>query len=320
MLDRRTLPAREDICARVFVQDRRVFAQRLGTDEDGRQLLVLDVDQAGRRFGRVLRLGCDGGDALPDEADLLVGQDGPVMEVTTEAAIADLRPGQDGAHSRVRSRGARIDREDPRVGKGADGEGRPQHVRFDDVRGVLRLSADFLAALDPDLRIGEYLERRLLPWNRDGHRDRDLWPTSGSSWPIADYRKCPEVDVKIARFDEGRIGVVKDDEIYDVSAACGVDPKEWPPVGIVRVIADWASLRPKIEAADAGSVAQQAASPSQQLPGPSRGDAGTLVCDARRRDRRCGGLLHEGELVDDRRRRSDRGPKRQARSRVPPRM
>jgi len=74
--------------------------------------------------------------------------------------------------------------------------------------------------------------------------------------------------VKIARFDEGRIGVVKDDEIYDVSAACGVDPKEWPPVGIVRVIADWASLRPKIEAAVAGGSGRPLSAVKLQTPDP----------------------------------------------------
>jgi 2-keto-4-pentenoate hydratase/2-oxohepta-3-ene-1,7-dioic acid hydratase in catechol pathway len=60
--------------------------------------------------------------------------------------------------------------------------------------------------------------------------------------------------VKLTRFDGGRIGVVRDDMIYDVSAACGVDPGEWPPVGIVRVIANWSKLLPAIEAA-AGSGA-----------------------------------------------------------------
>lgn len=55
--------------------------------------------------------------------------------------------------------------------------------------------------------------------------------------------------MKIARFNGGRIGVVVDDRIVDVSAAAGVDPGEWPPVGIVRMIADFAKLRPAIEAA-----------------------------------------------------------------------
>jgi 2-keto-4-pentenoate hydratase/2-oxohepta-3-ene-1,7-dioic acid hydratase in catechol pathway len=54
--------------------------------------------------------------------------------------------------------------------------------------------------------------------------------------------------VKIARFNGGRIGVVRDDLIHDVSAACGVDPAEWPPVGVNRVIANFDALRPAIEA------------------------------------------------------------------------
>jgi 2-keto-4-pentenoate hydratase/2-oxohepta-3-ene-1,7-dioic acid hydratase in catechol pathway len=53
--------------------------------------------------------------------------------------------------------------------------------------------------------------------------------------------------MKLARFDGGRIGVVLDGRVVDVSAACGVDPREWPPVGMNRVIASFAALRPAIE-------------------------------------------------------------------------
>jgi 2-keto-4-pentenoate hydratase/2-oxohepta-3-ene-1,7-dioic acid hydratase in catechol pathway len=55
--------------------------------------------------------------------------------------------------------------------------------------------------------------------------------------------------VKIARFDGGRIGVVVNDQIIDVTAICGVEPGEWPPMGMVRVIAEFDALRPQIEAA-----------------------------------------------------------------------
>ena len=55
--------------------------------------------------------------------------------------------------------------------------------------------------------------------------------------------------MKIARYNGGRIGIVVDDRIVDVSRACGVDPAEWPPVGMNRVIANFASLRPAIAAA-----------------------------------------------------------------------
>jgi len=55
--------------------------------------------------------------------------------------------------------------------------------------------------------------------------------------------------MKIARFNGGRIGIVVGDTIRDVTAAAGVDPAEWPPVGMVRLIANFASLRDKLAAA-----------------------------------------------------------------------
>lgn len=55
--------------------------------------------------------------------------------------------------------------------------------------------------------------------------------------------------MKIARFNEGRIGVVVGDEVIDVSEVVGVDPAQWPAVGAVQMIAAWADLRPRIEAA-----------------------------------------------------------------------
>jgi 2-keto-4-pentenoate hydratase/2-oxohepta-3-ene-1,7-dioic acid hydratase in catechol pathway len=58
--------------------------------------------------------------------------------------------------------------------------------------------------------------------------------------------------MKIARYDGGRIGVVQGDRIFDVTAACGADPAEWPPVGIVRTIAAFERLRPALTAATAG--------------------------------------------------------------------
>ena len=55
--------------------------------------------------------------------------------------------------------------------------------------------------------------------------------------------------MNIARYNGGKIGIVIDDRIVDVSRICGVDPAEWPPVGINRVIANFAALRPSIAAA-----------------------------------------------------------------------
>jgi 2-keto-4-pentenoate hydratase/2-oxohepta-3-ene-1,7-dioic acid hydratase in catechol pathway len=55
--------------------------------------------------------------------------------------------------------------------------------------------------------------------------------------------------MKIARFNGGRIGIVVGDTIRDVTAAAGIDPAEWPPVGPLRLIANFATLRDKLVAA-----------------------------------------------------------------------
>lgn len=55
--------------------------------------------------------------------------------------------------------------------------------------------------------------------------------------------------MRLARFDGGRIGVCIGDDIVDVTDICGVDPGEWPAVGPLRVIRDFESLKPRIEAA-----------------------------------------------------------------------
>lgn len=55
--------------------------------------------------------------------------------------------------------------------------------------------------------------------------------------------------MKIARFNEGRIGVVVGDEVVDVTQAAGVDLQQWPAIGPVQMIANWNEVRPRIEAA-----------------------------------------------------------------------
>jgi 2-keto-4-pentenoate hydratase/2-oxohepta-3-ene-1,7-dioic acid hydratase in catechol pathway len=55
--------------------------------------------------------------------------------------------------------------------------------------------------------------------------------------------------VKIGRFNGGRLGIITGDRIVDVSEICGLDAGEWPPVGIVRVIAAFENYREKLELA-----------------------------------------------------------------------
>ena len=54
--------------------------------------------------------------------------------------------------------------------------------------------------------------------------------------------------MKIARFGDDRIGIVKDATIVDVTRAAGAEPREWPPVAMNRLIANFAEIRPKLEA------------------------------------------------------------------------
>lgn len=55
--------------------------------------------------------------------------------------------------------------------------------------------------------------------------------------------------MKLARFNEGRIGVVHDDIIVDVTEAVGARPDEWPPVAMTRLIATFAHHRATLERA-----------------------------------------------------------------------
>jgi 2-keto-4-pentenoate hydratase/2-oxohepta-3-ene-1,7-dioic acid hydratase in catechol pathway len=74
--------------------------------------------------------------------------------------------------------------------------------------------------------------------------------------------------MKIARFDGGRIGVVVGDRIHDVSDACGVDPSEWPPMGMITTIAAFDELRPGIERDLGLSVGQPLSSVTLETPIP----------------------------------------------------
>jgi 2-keto-4-pentenoate hydratase/2-oxohepta-3-ene-1,7-dioic acid hydratase in catechol pathway len=74
--------------------------------------------------------------------------------------------------------------------------------------------------------------------------------------------------MKLARFDGGRIGVVIGDRIHDVSEACGVDPAEWPPMGMITTIAAFDELRPGIERHLGLSVGQPLAGVALETPIP----------------------------------------------------
>jgi 2-keto-4-pentenoate hydratase/2-oxohepta-3-ene-1,7-dioic acid hydratase in catechol pathway len=53
--------------------------------------------------------------------------------------------------------------------------------------------------------------------------------------------------MKLASFDQGRLGVVQDDRIIDISDLLALPAGFWPPVGMVKLIAGFETLRRGIE-------------------------------------------------------------------------
>jgi 2-keto-4-pentenoate hydratase/2-oxohepta-3-ene-1,7-dioic acid hydratase in catechol pathway len=52
--------------------------------------------------------------------------------------------------------------------------------------------------------------------------------------------------MKIANFNQGRIGIVEGDSIADVSDIVGYDPIAWPPTGMLRFIASFDQTKPRL--------------------------------------------------------------------------
>jgi 2-keto-4-pentenoate hydratase/2-oxohepta-3-ene-1,7-dioic acid hydratase in catechol pathway len=58
--------------------------------------------------------------------------------------------------------------------------------------------------------------------------------------------------MKIVRFNGGRIGVLRDDRVYDATELLGFEPTAWPPVAMVRLIAQFETSRALLDAAASG--------------------------------------------------------------------
>jgi len=54
--------------------------------------------------------------------------------------------------------------------------------------------------------------------------------------------------MRLAVYDDNKVGVVKDGQIVDVTDLVG-GPEEWPPVAVTRLIAGFSRLRPQLEEA-----------------------------------------------------------------------
>lgn len=72
--------------------------------------------------------------------------------------------------------------------------------------------------------------------------------------------------MKLATFDDNRIGIVVDNHIVDVTSQAGIDPAAWPPIGMVQVIAKFDQLRPAFEAAVGSSPRRPLAAVTLRTP------------------------------------------------------
>jgi 2-keto-4-pentenoate hydratase/2-oxohepta-3-ene-1,7-dioic acid hydratase in catechol pathway len=74
--------------------------------------------------------------------------------------------------------------------------------------------------------------------------------------------------VKIAVFDDYRVGIVEGDLIYDVTSAVPGASGDWPPVFMNTLIRDWSTQAPAIAAARAAATPRPLASVALLPPNP----------------------------------------------------
>ena len=55
--------------------------------------------------------------------------------------------------------------------------------------------------------------------------------------------------MRLVAYNDGKVGLVKDNQVVDVSDLVGAGVEEWPPVAVTRLIGGFAKLRPRLEEA-----------------------------------------------------------------------
>ena len=74
--------------------------------------------------------------------------------------------------------------------------------------------------------------------------------------------------MKLALFNDNRVGVVEGDELFDVTDAIPGAYDPWPPIFMNRLIADWEALKPRVEAARQAAASLPLASVALKAPIP----------------------------------------------------
>jgi 2-keto-4-pentenoate hydratase/2-oxohepta-3-ene-1,7-dioic acid hydratase in catechol pathway len=78
--------------------------------------------------------------------------------------------------------------------------------------------------------------------------------------------------MKLAVFDDNRLAIVEGESLYDVMEAVPDHGAAWPPVFMQRVIADWPTVAPRLQAARQGAPAIPRGSVTLRSPIPFTGN------------------------------------------------
>lgn len=102
-----------------------VGQQRRARIEDGRQLLVCNIDEPRGLLRCLAGFRRNRGNAIADEDHLIEREDRPVREHPAVTLVADVSSGEDGLHTGNGARGGGIDRNDLRMRERARRKRRP---------------------------------------------------------------------------------------------------------------------------------------------------------------------------------------------------
>src|SRR5262249_29933390 len=110
----------------------------------------------------------------------------------------------------------------------------------------------------PHLGLARARQRRrggdpLLGAGHAGHAGPRALPRAGlprARRPPAGHRGVRGLaPMRLVVFDDSRLGLLRDDRVVDVSDLAGAGAGEWPPVFLLRAIAGFDGLRPRLEEA-----------------------------------------------------------------------
>ena len=119
VLEAQTSRGRLFVAADLLVDERRAGLQRVDRIEDGRQLLILDVDELGRLRGGVRCIGDHRGDDVAHVAGLIDRDDGLILEggaVIGEEVVRQILAGEHEDDARHGERAGAVDADDASVG------------------------------------------------------------------------------------------------------------------------------------------------------------------------------------------------------------